>query len=124
MTRIVLLAALILFATQVRSQEYPPRVDGLGGGGDSLEIRRGEAGWEVVYGNTGNMNSHEGFWRLEIDGVQVEVEIEIGTISNGYGMGEEIMRVRPLNPGIEAELEELGVMDGEYGTIRILPPMF
>lgn len=100
---------------------YPSRIDGLGGGGDSLEMHVNERGIiELVYSNTVAQRSMDGVYTLSLNGVVVDARIEVG----GNVGGAEVITVTTRDPGMFAEPYELDVLDGEVGRIIILPAIF
>lgn len=114
------LIILAVFGT-AHADTFPSLIPSLGGGGDSLEIRLNERGiMEVVYGNTGAQSSYNGTHTLSLNGVIVDVRITVGKEVNGA----ETFRVTPRDPGIFSEPNEMDVLDGEVGTITLLPAMF
>lgn len=103
------------------AETFPSLIPSLGGGGDSLEMVVNERGlMEVVYGNTGQQSSFNGTHTLSLNGVIVDVRIIVG----GEVNGAETFRVTPRDAGIFAEPNEMDVLDGESGTITLLPAMF
>jgi len=115
------LALLILAINAAWAETFPSIIPSLGGGGDSLEIVVNERGiMQVVYGNTGAQSSFNGTHTLSLNGVIVDVRITVGQEVGGA----EEFRVTPRDAGIFAEPREMDVLDGEFGTITLLPAMF
>lgn len=109
-----MLGVIILAAA---ATAYPSQIDNVGGGGDTLRIESAGAGAELTYGNTEYKSSIPGLYTLEINGIVVDVLIEILN-------GPERITVRPRDPGLIAVPESIEVNDGDFTVIQITPPMF
>lgn len=87
-------------------------------GGDLIELRPSSEGHvaEVYYRNNAGQDSMGGVYRLELDGVEVDVQVIVS--------GDETLLVRPYDPTLIAVPEQVDVPDGMEVVVQIMLPMF
>lgn len=112
------------YATSALAEQLPSAIYQIGGGGDSVELRWSGPFIEVLYNNAGGQSSREAEFALELDGVILDISINIGTPLTGQDDGEEVMTVTPRDAGLIAVPAEAEARDGEFAAVLVMPPIF
>lgn len=118
--RLPLLLLVAPLAATAATEEFPPEITNLKGGGDSLKIEMAtEHEARLWYWNDRGMSSMAGTFTVQIGGIVVDVIVRISVDAKN----RERAIVLPRGPYI-ALPPEADVLDGEGFEFRIVPGMF